>query len=267
MTCAFMKHRLRALITGASSGLGREMSRQLAQRGWRVAITGRREDDLRESARQAQALGAECLQLVGSVTELKTVKRHYAAIREGWGGLDLAILNAGIGDPVDARHFKAEIYHRVLATNVGGVVNWLEVLLPDMVAAGSGTIAGISSLAAWRGFPNAGAYSASKAALFTLLESTRVDLRGTGVRVVTVCPGFIKNGSGEEQGKPFVMELEAGVRCILRGIERRRRIVHFPWQLSYLMKYVVHNMPGFSYDWLISKLARPRVPASKPLLP
>lgn len=250
--------RPRALVTGASSGLGREMARQLGRRGWRVAITGRREAELGESARLAESAGAECLPLVGSVTERETVKRHYAVIRERWGGLDWAILNAGIGDSVDARKFDAQVFHRVLATNVGGVVNWLEAVLPDMIAAGAGTIAGISSLAAWRGLPNAGAYSASKAALVTLLESTRVDLRGTGVDVVTVCPGFIENGSadpGDQQGKPFLMELEAGVRCILAGIDRKRRIVHFPWQLSYLMRYVVHNMPGFSYDWLISKVA------------
>src|SRR4029453_10579862 len=101
---------------------------------------------------------------------------------------------------------QAEDYHRVFATNVGGAVNWLEVVLPDMIQAGTGTVVGISSLAAWRGLPGAGAYSASKAALSILLESTRVDLRGTGVDVVTVFPGFIKNGgvgAGGGAGKAF----------------------------------------------------------------
>lgn len=119
-------------------------------------------------------------------------------------------------------------------------------------------MAGISSLAAWRGLPGAGAYSASKAALATLLESTRVDLRGTGVDVVIVHPGFIRNGSaspGDEKGKPFLMELEDGVRCILEGIGRKKRVVHFPWPLSHLMKYVIHNLPGSTYDWLISRAA------------
>jgi len=143
-------------------------------------------------------------------------------------------------------------------TNVGGAVNWLEAVLPGMIRAGHGTIAGISSLAASRGLPGAGAYSASKAALSTLLESTRVDLRGTGVEVVIVCPGFIRNGSadpGDDQGNLFLLELEDGVRRILSGIDRGKRVVHFPWQLSYLMRYVVHNMPGLGYDWLISRLA------------
>ena len=252
------KPKPRVLITGASSGLGREMARQLGECGWRIAITGRREAELRATARQVESVGGECLALVGSVAEPEAVKRHYATIRGQWAGLDWAILNAGVGDPTDARDFRADEYHRIFATNVGGAINWLEVVLPDMVDAGRGTIAGISSLAAWRGLPKAGAYSASKAALLTLLESTRVDLRGTGVEVVTVCPGFIKNGNtslGHERGKPFLLELEHGVRRILAGIERKQRTVHFPWPLSSFMKYVVRNMPDRSYDWLISRLA------------
>jgi NAD(P)-dependent dehydrogenase (short-subunit alcohol dehydrogenase family) len=257
----------RALVTGASSGLGREMARQLADRGWRVAVTGRREGELAETARQVEARGRECLALTGSVADAETVKRHYASIRQRWGGLDLAILNAGISDPVNARRFRAGPYHEVFATNVGGAVNWLEAVLPDMVAAGAGTVAGISSLAAERGLPGAGAYSASKAALSTLLESTRVDLRGTGVDVVIVCPGFIRNGSGGEQGKPFLMDLDRGVRRILEGIERRRRVVHFPWQLSYFMRYVVRSMPGLCYDWLVTRFASPDLAEGPPSSP
>lgn len=251
----------RVLVTGASSGLGREMARQLGARGWRVAITGRRDPDLQQTADQVKALGGECLPLVGSVTDKDTVGRHYAAIRGLWGGLDWAILNAGVGDSVDARRFNADTCHRVFATNLGGAVNWIEAVLPDMLGAHSGTIAGISSLAAFRGLPGAGAYSASKAALATLLESTRVDLRGTGVDVVIVCPGFIKNGgsAGSEQGKPFLLETEDGVRRILTGIDRKQRLVLFPWPLSFAMKYGVHNLPAFAYDWLMAKLASKRV--------
>jgi NAD(P)-dependent dehydrogenase (short-subunit alcohol dehydrogenase family) len=248
----------RVLITGASSGLGREMARQLGARRFRVAVTGRRADELQATAREVEEAGGECLPLVGSVTEPAVVTRHYAAIRERWGGLDWAILNAGVGDSVNARRFSAATYHRVFDTNVLGAAHWLEAILPDMIAAGRGTIAGISSLAAWRGLPEAGAYSASKAALSTLLESTRVDLRGTGISVVIVCPGFIRNGSpraADDSGRPFEMEIGDGVRCILSGIERKRRLVHFPWPLSPFMKYVVHNLPGACYDWIIGKVA------------
>jgi NADP-dependent 3-hydroxy acid dehydrogenase YdfG len=234
------------------------MARQLAARGWRVAVTGRREGELAETARLVEAAGADCLVLAGSVAERETVQRHYAAIRAGWQGLDWAILNAGLGERTDARAPRAEDYARVFATNVGGAVNWLEAVVPDMVAAGRGTIAGISSLAAWRGLPRAGAYSGSKAALAALLESARVDLRGTGVRVVTVFPGFVKNGSStaeEDAGKPFLLELEDGVRRILDGIAAGRPLVHFPFPLSHFMKYVGRNLPVALYDWLIGRMA------------
>jgi len=263
-----MKRDYRALITGASSGLGRAMARQLGARGWRVAITGRREEELKATAQQVEAAGGKCLSLAGSVTDPQGVQKHYAAIRHRWGGLDWAILNAGINEAVNARQFRADAYHRVFATNVGGAVNWLEAVLPDMVAAGSGTVAGISSLAGWRGLPGAGAYSASKAALSTLLESTRVDLHGTGVDIVIVCPGFMRmegSSRASEQSKPFLLEIEDGAGRVLAGIEAKRQVVHFPWQLSYFMRYVVRNMPGRSYDWLISRLSGgPEKPTRRP---
>jgi NAD(P)-dependent dehydrogenase (short-subunit alcohol dehydrogenase family) len=255
----------RALVTGASGGLGREMARQLGRRGYRVAVTGRREPELRETARLVEAAGGEPLVLVGSVGDSAAVAAHAADVRERWGGLDLLILNAGIGDAVDARRFDAARFRAVMDTNVGGAANWLAVVLPWMIEAGSGTVAGISSLAAWRGLPRAGAYSASKAALATMLESARVDLRGTGVRVVTVFPGFIRNRGGPsaaDAGKPFLLDLEDGVRRILAGVESGRRVVHFPWPLSWPMRHVVRNLPAAAYDWLMGRLS-PRSPARR----
>ncbi|HSD67841.1 MAG TPA: SDR family NAD(P)-dependent oxidoreductase [Vicinamibacteria bacterium] len=256
-----MSTALRVLVTGASSGLGREMARQLGARGFRVAVTGRREPELREAARQAEREGGEGLPLVGSVTDREAVARHYAEIRERWGGIDWAILNAGVADSVDARSFSAEPYHRVFAVNVLGVANWLEAVLPGMIEAGHGTVAGISSLAGWRGLPRAGAYSASKAALAALLESTRVDLRGTGVRVVSVFPGFIRTGSADpdaDRGKPFLLDLDDGARRILAGIERGDAVVHFPWPLSSFMRHVVRHLPAAAYDALVGRLAARR---------
>jgi short-subunit dehydrogenase len=251
----------RVVVTGATSGLGRELAVQLARRGWRVALTGRRADELKETARRVAEAGGEALILVGSVTDDGEVRAHYALIKEKWGGLDWAILNAGVSDYMDAKAFSTELVRWMFDANVLGVCRWLEAVLPDMLAQRSGVVAGVASLAAFRGLPSSGPYSASKAALVTLLESARVDLRGTGVDVVTVCPGFVKSemtARNDPGAMPFLMETPDGAAAILRGIDARRRVVHFPWPLSYAMKYLVASLPDFLYDRIAARLAHLR---------
>lgn len=249
---------LRVVVTGATSGLGRELAVQLGRRGWRVAVTGRRPDALKETSALVRAAGGEPLPLSGSVVDDAEVKGHYAAIKAAWGGLDWAILNAGVGETMDARKFSAEIVRWTFDVNVFGAARWMEAVLPDMIARGSGVVAGVASLAAYRGMPKSGAYSASKAALVTLLESARVDLRGSGVDVVTVCPGFVKSemtARNQPGTMPFLMETADGAAALLRGVDARRRVVHFPWPLSYATKYVLSALPDFLYDRLAAKLA------------
>ncbi|MBI4061747.1 MAG: SDR family NAD(P)-dependent oxidoreductase [Elusimicrobia bacterium] len=259
----------RSLVTGATSGLGREAAVQLARRGWRVAVSGRRRERLEETVRLVREAGGEPLALHGSVTDPAEVKAHYAAIKAAWGGLDYALLNAGVGDAMDAKEFKTEPVERTFDTNVFGVCRWMEAAIPDMLVQKSGVIAGVSSLAGYRGLPKSGPYSASKAALNTFLESARVDLAGTGVDVVTVCPGFVRSEMTDRNNPdamPFLMETADGVAAMLRGIDARKRIVHFPWQISYASKYVLPAIPDFLYDWIARKLAPMRVkkPAGNP---
>lgn len=258
----------RALVTGATSGLGREAAVQLGRRGWRVALTGRRADKLKETAEAVRKAGGTPLELVGSVSDPKDVNAQYAQIKKEWGGLDYVVLNAGVGDRNDAKEFKASSVVWTFETNVFGVAYWMEAVLPDMIAQGSGTLSAVSSLAAFRGLPSSGSYSASKAALNALLESARVDLRGTGVRVVTVCPGFVKSeltDRNEPGQMPFLLGTEDGVARMLRGIDAGDRVVHFPWQLSLTVIYLLHNLPGFIYDRIASRIKRkkkPPVPAT-----
>ncbi len=250
----------RSLITGATSGLGRAMATQLARRGDRIAITGRRKNLLHEVEAQLKSAGAaDVLALPGGVDDPQCVAAHYAQIKQQWGGLDLAILNAGVGGSNNAKTFAAQPYLETFATNVHGVCNWLEQIIPDMIAQRSGTIAGISSPAGWRGLPGIGPYSASKAALSTLLESTRVELRGTGVHVVDVCPGFVKSemtAKNDPNDMPWLLETEDGAARILRGIDARKRIVHFPWQLTWPLRHIIARFPGWLFDPLITRWSR-----------
>ena len=253
---------LRVLITGASSGLGREMAIQLGREGARLALTGRRRDKLKEACAAACAAGAaDVVALEGSTSDRAHVAAHYAAIKAKFGGLDWAVLNAGVSDSRSGRDFSAENIRFTFETNVFGVAEWIEAVLPDMMLAGSGVIAGVSSLAGFRGLPLSGAYSASKAALNSLLESTRVDLIGTGVDVVTVCPGFVKSemtDKNEVGWMPFMLTTEDGTRRMIDGIRARRRVVHFPWQLSLTTVFLLPNVPGWLYDRFASFVPRPK---------
>lgn len=251
----------RVLITGATSGLGRELAVQLGRRGWRVAVTGRRREQLDETAALLSEAGGEPLALYGSVTELDEVKGHYAAIKAAWGGLDWAVFNAGVGESMDAREFSSELVRWTFDANLFGVARWMECVIPDMLAQRSGMIAGVASLASYRGLPQSGPYSASKAALVTLLESSRVDLLGTGVDVVTVCPGFVKSeitARNDPKGMPFLMETEDGVAAMLAGLDARRRVVHFPWPLSWPMVHLAKLCPDFLYDRLAARFGKLR---------
>mgnify|MGYP001561780237 CR=1 FL=1 len=256
-----MNSSTRVLITGATSGLGRELAVQLGRRGWRVAVTGRRRELLDETAKRVIDAGGQALTLYGTVTEDDEVKAHYAAVKAAWGGLDWAVLNAGVSDAMDSKKFSAETVRWTFDANVLGVARWVEAVLPDMLEARSGMIAGVASLAGFRGLPQSGPYSASKAAVISLLESMRVDLRGTGVDVVTVCPGFVKSemtDRNEIGSMPFLMETGDGVAAMLAGLDARRRVVHFPWQLSYPTKYVLPALPDFFYEWFAGKMAYKR---------
>lgn len=253
----------RVLITGATSGIGRELARQLGARGCRIAITGRREAKLDACANEVRKAGGEALPLVGTVTDPDIVRGHYDAIQKSWQGIDVAILNAGVGDSCHARQFTAENYRWTFDVNVFGICNWIEMLLPGMLEnAKEGkrpVIAGISSPAGWRGFPEMGSYSSSKAAVTTMLESIRVDLRGTAIDIITVCHGWVKSeitDRNDPKDMFVLLETDDGARRIINGIEQRKRLVHFPRRVTWLVRAVVRPLPGWAFDRLMARVAR-----------
>lgn len=250
----------RCVVTGATSGLGRALAILLGRRGERIALTGRRTPMLESAAAEVRAAGAaDVLVLPGGVDDPAVVARHHEQIVQRWGGLDLAILNAGVGGSDDPRAFRTRAYRDTFAVNFFGVCHWLECIIPGMVAEGRGIIAGISSPGGWRGFPGVGPYSASKAALSTMLESIRVDLRGTGVHIVDVCPGYVKSemtAKNDPGRMPFLLETEEGAVRILRGIDRRQRLVHFPRRLTWPLRHVVARLPGAVFDPLAARFGR-----------
>ena len=233
-----------ALVTGASSGLGAEMARQLASRGWHVALLARRVDRLAEVARDVEAAGPRALALGVDVTDEAAVRDAVARVERELGVPDLVMLNAGVGLSSLLLRETHEDFARMQDINVVGAWNVARHATPSMVRRGSGRLVGISSQAAFLGLPGSGGYAASKAALARWLESVAIELHGTGVEVTVVHPGFIESEltATNKHPMPFLTDTETGVRRLLRGVLAGRRRVVFPRRLHLLIG-IVRRLP------------------------
>jgi NADP-dependent 3-hydroxy acid dehydrogenase YdfG len=236
-------------ITGASSGIGHSLALEIGKRGGSLGLLARRKDLLAGIAAEVEATGARALALPGDVTNAAEVAGAAGKVIETWGRIDTLIANAGIGATTDASDINPSEVARVVNTNVMGAVNSVAAVLDSMLARRSGHLVVISSLAAYRGLPKSGAYCASKAAVSAFFESLRLDLRGTGIDVTIIHPGFIKTPlTADRHSKmPYLMELPEATGKILRAIEKRRKSYAFPWQLAGIVRAGM-LMPNSLYD-------------------
>ncbi len=240
-----------ALITGASSGLGLSLSRWFARRGVRVFAAARRHDRL-ESLRVEFPLQIEPVTM--DVADVKATRARISAIDTECGGLDLVIANAGISGETSGRSLDWNTVEQMIDINVTGAAATLTAALPAMVKRGRGHLVGISSVAAFRGLPRVAAYSASKAFLALFLESLRVDLKRTGVKVTCIYPGFVKSEmTAKNRFKmPFLMETEVAAEKMGKAILRGSASYIFPWQLA-AISGPLKVFPDGLYDAAMSK--------------
>ena len=175
-----------------------------------------------------------------------------------FGTPDVVIANAGVsrGTSTDDADDLAT-FRDVLETNVVGLVNTFQPFVAPMRAARRGTLVGIASIAGFRGLPGSGAYSASKAAAIAYLESLRVELHGSGVAVVTVCPGYIATPmtAGNPYPMPFLMRADAAARSVARAIDRRKRFHVLPWPMA-LLGRIFRVLPRPLYDRMFANAPR-----------
>lgn len=228
----------RAWISGASSGIGAVVAEKLAARGIEVILSARRSDRLEELAGRIREAGGKARVEPLDVTDAEATTQALRRLDDEVGGIDLVIANAGVGKSRWAGKLEWEDCAAILEINVKGAAASLVALLPRMVERGRGHVVGISSLAGYRGMPASAAYSASKAFLIAFLESLRIDLRGTGVAVTDVRPGFVRTPMTEPNRfhMPFLMDVDDAAERIVRGILRRRPVVAFPFPLSTLAR-------------------------------
>jgi short-subunit dehydrogenase len=243
-------------ITGASSGIGRALSIELARRGATIGLFARRADVLREIQIEIENAGGQSLALAGDVRDAEALRVATAELRARFGKIDTLIANAGISAAKHVTEISAEEAARVIEVNMTGATNAVAAVLPDMLARRSGHLVAISSLAAYRGLPCSYPYSGTKAGLTALFESLRVDLRDAGIDVTIIHPGFVRTPllKDRTKRKPFLMETAEANRHIIRAIEMRRRSVTFPWQLATVVR-LIQFAPDFLYDRLAARIS------------
>jgi short-subunit dehydrogenase len=240
-----------AVVTGASSGLGRELSRQLAALGTAVAVLARREAELGSLVAEIETAGGRALAVPCDVADRESVTTAIDRVREALGPIDLVVANAAIGAGREVGRVDFDLVERLYRVNVFGALYTIYAALPDMLERGRGHVVGVSSLAGYQGLPGKGSYSATKAALRIELEALRGELRPRGIHVTTICPGFVRTPMTDlnDFDMPFLMDVEKGARHMLRAILRRRRLYDFPWPLAMIVRFG-RAAPRAVFDWL-----------------
>lgn len=245
----------RVIITGASSGIGAALARRYAASGATLGLIARRKPELERLAAEF-AGNCEIYPLdVRDAAALRAAARHFLDQR---GCPDIAVASAGVSVGTLTEFAEdAQAFQEVLDINVMGMVRTFQPFMACMRARGHGTLVGIASVAGYRGLPGAAAYSASKAASISYLESLRIELRASGVKVVTICPGYIATPMTEKNPypMPFLMSADAAAGKIISLVSRGKRYAVIPWQMAIIAR-ALHVMPGWLYDRLFAKAPR-----------
>ncbi len=238
-----------ALITGAGSGIGRQLACMLAEQGARVAALDVRPEGLSQLA--VELAGKTFATATADVTDLTAMRAAVADLEGRLGPTDLLVACAGIGRKTEATPFQAEEINEHIRINLIGVVNSIDTVLSGMQQRRSGQLVVLSSLASYRGLPMMSGYCASKAGVNALLDSLRVELRTSGIAVTTVCPGWIRTPMTASIRLPDseVMEVDQAAAVILNAIRRRKAFVAFPRKLVWRVR-LLRYLPRRIADWL-----------------
>ncbi len=230
-----------AIVTGASSGIGRALAARLSSDGYHVGLIARRGELLESLAREITAAGGTAAVAVADVGDRDALRGAVAEVEGRLGPVEVMVANAGYGAPTRLDPLNIEEVEQTFRVNLMGVIYSIEAVLPGMLARRRGHVLAISSLAGEKGLPGESAYCASKAAVNVYLEGLRIALRGRGVVITTVCPGFVQTAMAPMDAAltPFIISAEAAAGRIARLIDRRRGGVHrFPRRMAMLMAMI-----------------------------
>jgi short-subunit dehydrogenase len=250
----------KVIITGASSGIGRALALEYAGRGATLGLIARRADLL---AQLAASLPVRSYTYAVDVTNARSLAAAATDFVARVGSPDVVIANAGVsagtltGLPGDNA-----VFDEIMAINVTGMMLTFQPFVEALKLHREGVLVGIASVAGFRGLPGAAAYCASKAAAISYLESLRVELHGSGVSVVTICPGYVATSmtSNNTYRMPFLMDAGVAASKMATAIAARKRFYVLPWQMA-LVGWVLRRLPRPLYDLLFARAPhKPRRP-------
>jgi NAD(P)-dependent dehydrogenase (short-subunit alcohol dehydrogenase family) len=238
-----------ALITGAASGLGRQLALALAREGAAIAAIDLHPEPLATLA--VELAGKPLAWAVGDVTDRAGLHKGVREVTQQLGPVDLLIANAGILIENSVSAFPAEDFEEQIRVNLIGVANSVEAVLPRMIERRRGHLVAISSLASYRGLPKLLGYCASKSGVNALMDGLRVQLNPLGICVTTICPGWIRTPLTASVGvpRPDMMELPDAANQIVSAIRRRLPYYAFPPSLVRRVR-LLRWLPCGMSDWL-----------------
>lgn len=238
------------MISGATGGLGAEITKKLSNKKCKLALFARREPILQEVSDRLKSNGVECIYMKCDVSKIESVKKAVRFTHESFGRIDVSILTAGILLGSNIETFNSNAVTNSMKVNFFGSVYFIEQLLPIMISQKSGIIAVTSTLPDRRGTPSSGAYGASKAALSWLVESLRADAKQKyNINFITIKPGLIKTPMISDYSGRGAIQPEKAAKLIIQGVEREKKIIQFPL-MPVLATRITDIFPAFAYDKL-----------------
>ena len=245
-------------ITGASSGIGQALALKFYQSGYRLALVARRTEEVKSWVGSIN-IGVDSYEIYNAdVSDSDSIVAAGHACMSRQGIPDVVIANAGISIGMDsAMRQDLAMMAKTFATNNIGVAATFHPFISAMVQRGSGTLVGIGSVAGIRGLPGHGAYCASKAAVIAYCESLRGELRAAGVKVVTICPGYIDTPLTQKNSyaMPFLMQPETFAEKAFQAIETGASYRVIPWQMGAVAK-LLRVLPNALFDRAFAGRAR-----------
>jgi short-subunit dehydrogenase len=251
---------MKVFITGASSGIGEALATEDAQRYKNndaiIGLVSRRSEHLQKiQSRLQETYKVKCAIYPLDVRDVKALANAAADFMHQYGAPDLVIACAGVSRGTLTEHVEdIAAFQAIMDINVMGLVHTFQPFIAAMRQAKQGQLVGVASVAGIRGLPGAGAYSASKAAAISYLESLRVEMTRDNITVTTIAPGYIRTPMTDvnQYKMPFLMDADLFAHKFANAIENKRRFIVIPWQMGWIARFM-RLIPPFLWDWAMKK--------------